>query len=177
MKPLLIICILWLFTAFPALAADASSDEDSQPHTHENTLQRPQPIGKSGNEALVDRAIAVIITETSSGYMLFDPDAIHIGKGSVVRFVIKNFGVLDHEFMLGSFNEIEEHQKWMHLHPEEKHENANAVAVPSGETAELVWQFLSETNLEFVCLIPGHREAGMWGVIMVHHHLAPEPKD
>ncbi len=65
----------------------------------------------------------------------------------------------------------------MRLHPEETHENANAVAIPSGQTAELVWQFLSETNLEFVCLIPGHREAGMWGVIMVHHHLAPEPKD
>lgn len=177
MKPFISICILCLSIALPALAADANSDNGDQPHTHANELQGRQPIGKPGSETSVDRTIEVTITETSSGYMLFDPDAIHIGKGSVVRFVIKNFGVLDHEFMLGSFNEIEEHQKWMRLHPEEKHENANAVAISSGETAELVWQFSSETNLEFVCLIPGHREAGMWGVIMVHHHLAPEPRD
>ena len=174
MKPSLSICILCLSTALPALAADANEDEGGQPHTHANELQERQPIGKPGNEASFDRTIEVTITETSSGYMLFDPDAIHIGKGSVVRFVIKNFGVLDHEFMLGSFTEIEEHQKWMRLHPEETHENANAVAIPSGQTAELVRQFLSETNLEFVCLIPGHREAGVWGVIMVHHPLGPD---
>ena len=123
MKPSLSICILCLSTALPALAADANEDEGGQPHTHANELQERQPIGKPGNEASFDRTIEVTITETSSGYMLFDPDAIHIGKGSVVRFVIKNFGVLDHEFMLGSFTEIEEHQKWMRLHPEETHEN------------------------------------------------------
>ena len=89
MKPSLSICILCLSTALPALAADANEDEGGQPHTHANELQERQPIGKPGNEASFDRTIEVTITETSSGYMLFDPDAIHIGKGSVVRFVIK----------------------------------------------------------------------------------------
>jgi len=40
----------------------------------------------------------------------------------------------------------------------------------------LIWEFSDMTNLEFVCLIPGHREAGMWGVIIVHDHLAPKSK-
>ena len=74
MKPFLSICILCLSTALPA---DANTDEGGQPDTHANELQGHQPIGKPGNEAPIDRTIEVTITETSSGYMLFDPDAIH----------------------------------------------------------------------------------------------------
>ncbi|KHA54191.1 copper tolerance protein [Sulfitobacter geojensis] len=106
--------------------------------------------------------------------MLFEPDAIHIESGSIVRFVISNLGALDHEFFLGSFSEVAEHKQWMRDHPDMRHDDPNAVTVQSGQSAELIWEFTDILNLEFVCLLPGHREAGMWGVIMVHDHLAPK---
>lgn len=133
-------------------------------------------IGKPGNNGLVTRIIEVNIEETEVGYMLFEPNAINIQHGAVVRFIIKNDGALDHEFFLGSFAEVGEHQQWMHQHPDIEHDDPNAVKIPSGETAELVWNFSEKTNLEFVCLIPGHREARMWGVIMVHDHLTLKSK-
>lgn len=172
MKPLISICILCISAVLPAWTAHANTVGENRAYD----LPGHQPIGKPGAETSVDRTIEVAITETASGYMLFEPDAIHIKAGSVVRFVIVNTGALEHEFFLGSFGEIEEHQEWVHNHPDMKHDDANSVVIPRGETAELIWRFSIMTNLEFVCLIPGHREAGMWGVIMVHHHLAPESK-
>lgn len=99
--------------------------------------------------------------------MLFESDAIHIENGSVVRFNINNTGALDHEFFLGSVAEISEHQQWMRKKLDMKHEDANAIAILSGDQAELVWEFSSMTNLEFVCLIPGHRVAGIVGGVGV----------
>ena len=60
----------------------------------------------------------------------------------------------------------------MQEHPDMTHDAANFISIPSGETGELIWKFSDVTNLEFACLVPGHRDAGMWGVIIVHDHLA-----
>ena len=57
-----------------------------------------------------------------------------------------------------------------------EHDDSNAITILSGKTVELIWEFSEKTNLEFACLLPGHREAGMWGVIMVHDHIAPNSK-
>jgi uncharacterized cupredoxin-like copper-binding protein len=172
MKRLILTGILCFTTALPAWAAHANTTNGGQPHDRAYDRPGHEPIGKPGDGASATRTIKLTIKETASGYMLFEPDAIHIEHGSVVRFEITNSGALDHEFFLGSFDEIEEHKNWMRKHPDMTHEGANSVAIPSGESAELAWRFSSMTNMEFVCLFPGHREAGMWGVIIVHDHLA-----
>lgn len=156
--------------------AQAGSGKGQEPQSKAYELPGHEPIGKPGDVASITRTIEILIKETASGYMLFEPDAIHIEKGSVVRFAISNLGALDHEFFLGSFDEIAEHKQWMREHPDMQHDDPNAVSISSGQSGELVWQFSAMTNLEFVCLLPGHREAGMWGVIMVHDHLAPKSK-
>ena len=176
MKTLIKICTFGLAVAFSVLAADASTGQGAQPHERAYEVPGHDQIGQPGEGTLATRTIEVNIAETGSGYMLFEPDAINIKNGSMVRFVIKNSGVLDHEFFLGSFDEIAEHQQWMRTHPDMQHDDPNSIAVSSGKTAELVWEFSDIGNLEFVCLIPGHREAGMWGVIMVHNHFAPRSK-
>ena len=43
----------------------------------------------------------------------------------------------------------------------------NAKSVDPGKTAEMVWRFTKAGTFEFACLIPGHREAGMHGVVNV----------
>ena len=176
MKSFISTCILCLCVAWTATASQADTKQTGMPHDRAYEMPYHQPIGGPGEKGLVTETIELTIEETASGYMLFKPDAIHIEKGSVVRFVINNQGVLDHEFFLGSFDEISKHERWMRSYPDMEHDDANAVAVSSGAQAELIWEFSSMTNLEFVCLVPGHREAGMWGVIMVHDHLAPKRK-
>jgi len=156
------------------VSAQASTGVGEEPHARAYDHPGHVPIGEPASGKEITRTIEINIEETQSGYMLFDPDAIHIKEGSVVRFVINNLGNLDHEFFLGSFEEIKKHQQWMLKHPEMKHDDPNAVFIPSGSSKTLDWNFLRKTNLEFVCLIPGHREAGMFGVIMVHDHLAPK---
>lgn len=172
----LIICTTALVLVFPAFSVNASSGKGQQPHARAFEVPGHDAIGKPGVGSSFDRTIEISIRETESGYMLFEPDAIQIEKGSVVRFLIGNTGALDHEFFLGSFDEIAKHQQWMREHPDMQHDRANSVLIPSGQNADLIWEFSDMTNLEFVCLIPGHREAGMWGVIMVHDHLAPKSK-
>lgn len=157
-----------------ASGAQASTRVGDQPHAQSYDHPGHVPIGKPAAGSAITRTIEINIEETKSGYMLFDPDAIHIKEGSVVRFVINNFGDLKHEFFLGSFDEIAKHQQWMRKHPDMKHKDPNAVSISSGSSETLDWNFSNKTNLEFVCLIPGHREAGMFGVIMVHDHLTPE---
>lgn len=174
MKPFLVACTLSLTLALPIWATHANTSQSEEPDAGGAEVSGDGLIGKLGDKSLVSRTIEVNIKETEAGYMLFEPSAISIQHGAVVRFIIKNNGALDHEFFLGSFAEVGEHQQWMHKHPDIEHDDSNAVKIPSGETAELVWEFSEETNLEFVCLIPGHREARMWGVIMVHDHLAPK---
>lgn len=177
MKPFLIACTLSLTLALSAWAANADILQSDQANAQVPKILGHDSIGKPGEKSLVTRTIEVNIKETEVGYMLFEPNAISIEHGSVVRFIIKNDGALDHEFFLGSFDKVGEHQQWMHKHPDMEHENPNAVKIPSGKTAELIWEFSEITNLEFVCLIPGHREARMWGVIMVHDHLTHKSKN
>jgi uncharacterized cupredoxin-like copper-binding protein len=176
MKALIVSCVFSLTVAIITVPADASTGQGPQPHARAYELPGHDPIGKPGEDALVTRTIEVNIAETSSGYMLFEPDAINIEHGSVVRFIVRNDSTEEHEFFLGSFDEVGKHQQWMRKHPEMEHADPNAIAIPSGETSELIWEFSDIGNLEFVCLVPGHREAGMWGVIMVHDHLMRRSK-
>tara|TARA_R110002096_G_scaffold220488_2_gene408991 strand:+ start:1592 stop:2170 length:579 start_codon:yes stop_codon:yes gene_type:complete len=168
-KPLLIIIVYVLIGLLPALA---NTGEGVSPHAGVSEKSSHNFIGSPSDDSLVTQEIEISIRETAAGYMLFVPDVIYIKKGSTVRFVITNTGAMYHEFYLGSFEEIQQHEQWMRSHPDMSHVDQNAVAIPAGEAAELVWKFSVETNLEFVCLIDGHREAGMWGVIIVHDHVS-----
>jgi uncharacterized cupredoxin-like copper-binding protein len=47
------------------------------------------------------------------------------------------------------------------------HEEANGRHVGPGQTAELLWRFTKAGTFEFACLIPGHYETGMKGVVVV----------
>ncbi|AXI47919.1 copper oxidase [Sulfitobacter sp. SK012] len=173
MKSFLVAFALCLAAALPAWASNADTEQSNQ-HHHEQVYDLPlnDLFRKPDDGDLVTRTIKLNIIETETGYMLFEPDAIPINHGSVVRFLIKNGGELDHEFFLGSFDQVAEHHQWMLKNPDMEHDDPNGISLPSGETVEVVWKFPEMVNLEFGCLIPGHLEAGMWGVIMVHDHLA-----
>ena len=47
------------------------------------------------------------------------------------------------------------------------HDDPNAKRVAKSASGVLVWHFTDAGAFEFACLIPGHREAGMTGRIVV----------
>jgi uncharacterized cupredoxin-like copper-binding protein len=48
-----------------------------------------------------------------------------------------------------------------------EHAEPNGRHVEPGQTADLVWRFTNPGTFEYACLIPGHYESGMKGVIVV----------
>ena len=55
----------------------------------------------------------------------------------------------------------------MKKNPDMEHDDPNAKKLAPKKTDEIVWKFSKAGEFEFACLIPGHREAGMVGTIVV----------
>jgi uncharacterized cupredoxin-like copper-binding protein len=98
---------------------------------------------------------------------LFIPDTLRIRKGEQVRFQLRNNGELDHEFVVATLEDNLKHMKEMEKNPDMEHDDPNARRVKPKKTAEIVWQFTKAGTFDFSCLIPGHRQAGMFGTIIV----------
>lgn len=124
------------------------------------------PAGAPGDPKAPARTVEVTMSETDSG-MTFSPALLDIRPGEQVRFVLRNNGQLQHEFVLGTKAANAEHAKMMAEMPDMKHSDANAVTVAPGQSATLLWRFPKKGDFEFACLIPGHYEAGMHGEAVV----------
>lgn len=133
--------------------------------------------------------------EIRMGEMFYGPASLQVKAGETVRFVLKNEGILLHEFGLGSAAMHAEHQKQMarmleqglltptgmahrdHAHMGHgtdagghgmlQHDDPNSVLVEPGKNAELTWTFTRAAELEFACNIPGHYQAGMTGRLRI----------
>jgi len=147
------------FAAAVLLVWPAVAQQGHQ-HGHQSRTGAPADPKKPA------RAIEVVMRE-SDGKMLFVPERIEVKRGEQIRFVLKNAGELDHEFFLGTASEIAAHAKQMQKLPDMRHEDPNARALAPKAEGSLTWRFTTRGELEFVCLIPGHLEAGMKGVIVV----------
>jgi uncharacterized cupredoxin-like copper-binding protein len=99
--------------------------------------------------------------------MLFVPNHVEVRKGEQIRFVLYNSGELDHEFVLATPQESLKHAEAMKVNPGMEHRDANATRLSPKKTDELVWRFTKPGEFEFACLIPGHRDAGMFGTVDV----------
>jgi uncharacterized cupredoxin-like copper-binding protein len=105
--------------------------------------------------------------ETDDAKMFFKPDRIEVKRGQQVKFVLKNAGMVDHEFMLDSVENNARHKIQMQKNPDMEHDDPNGKRLsPSGSDA-IVWRFTKAGTFEFACLIPGHYESGMHGTIVV----------
>jgi uncharacterized cupredoxin-like copper-binding protein len=122
--------------------------------------------GESGNPKKPARVVQITARE-ADGKMMFIPDKIEVRKGEQIRFIIRNSGVLKHEFVLASVKDNDKHAELMKKYPDMEHDDPNAKSVDPGKTAEILWRFTKAGTFEFACLIPGHREAGMHGKAVV----------
>ena len=122
--------------------------------------------GEPGNPKKPARVVEVIMRE-ADGKMLYAPEKVEVKRGEQIRFVIRNDGELDHEFVLASTKDNLKHADLMKKYPEMEHDDPNAKTIKPKGNAEILWHFTKKGEFEFSCLIPGHREAGMLGKVVV----------
>ncbi|WP_176695210.1 cupredoxin domain-containing protein [Paracoccus haeundaensis] len=113
------------------------------------------------------RTVEVTMRETDEGTMIFEPAELSFVDGETVRLVITNAGELDHEFVMDTVEANAEHKELMARFPEMEHDDPNAVRLQPGETGEILWTFENAGQYEFACLMLGHYESGMHGLLNV----------
>ena len=152
-----------VFVSIAAVAAPASAGPGAKGHSHSHETFS---AGEPGDPKKPARIVQVTMRE-GDGKMLFLPDRVEVKRGEQIRFMIRNSGLLAHEFILATTEENLKHAEEMKKNPEMEHDDPNGKSVEPGKNSEIVWRFTKAGQFEFGCLIPGHREAGMTGTIIV----------
>src|SRR5688572_15475396 len=140
----------------PLLASRVLADAG---HTHFSA-------GVPGNPKKPARVIEVTMKE-GEGTMSYEPARIEVKRGEQIRFVLKNAGELAHEFVLASTADNLKHAALMQKYPDMEHDDPNGKTLQPQGNAEILWRFTKRGEFEYGCLIPGHREAGMTGKVIV----------
>ena len=146
--------ILLALTALSALPLRAHSHEQ---HAHQNYA-----AGEPGDPKQPSRTIEVGMSE-----MAYAPARIEVKRGEQIRFVIRNTGADEHEFLLATTEENLKHAKAMMENPQMEHDEPNGVRLAPKKSAEILWKFTQAGTFEYSCLIPDHRDYGMIGKVTV----------
>ena len=139
-------------TALSALAMPAFA------HEHHGSYSAGEP----GDPKKPARTIEIAMSEMS-----YEPSSISVKRGEQIRFVLRNVGREDHEFLLATTKENLQHAEVMKKHPHMEHDDPNGVRLAPKTTAEILWKFTHAGTFEFSCLIPDHRDYGMVGHVTV----------
>ena len=136
-------------------------------------------IGEEGNMSEVSKVIEVKMYDN-----YYEPSEFKINKNQTIKFIVYNYGELVHEFNIATKemhlkhqpemmkmlvneiivggkidkNKMKEMSKTDHSMG---HSHSNSVLLEPNQSAELIWKFNSDANLEVACNIPGHYESGM----------------
>ena len=122
--------------------------------------------GEPGDPRRASRTIEVVMRERD-GRMIYIPSRIEVRRGEQIRFVLRNEGEIDHEFLLATEAENIKHAEEMMKNPDMEHDDPNGKRLKPKTTAEMLWRFTIRGTFEYGCLIPGHREGGMIGHVVV----------
>ena len=146
------------FSMTPAFAGPGEAG-----HSHKSFA-----AGEPGDpQKPIATTIEVKMTETDDAKMLFIPDRVEVKRGEQVKFVLKNGGKVEHEFMLDSVANNAKHKVAMEQNPDMEHDDPNGRRLNPDGSSEIVWRFSKAGTFEFACLIPGHYESGMKGTVIV----------
>tara|TARA_B100001057_G_scaffold328387_1_gene328745 strand:+ start:837 stop:1334 length:498 start_codon:yes stop_codon:yes gene_type:complete len=136
-------------------------------------------IGEKGNPSEVSRIIQVKMYDN-----YYEPSEFKIKKNETIKFVVYNYGELVHEFNIATKKMHLKHQPEMMRMVENEillvdridrkkmkemskkdhsmsHSHSNSVLLEPNQSAELIWKFSTDANLEAACNVPGHYDVGM----------------
>lgn len=161
LKPSMIAAALSLLLAAPAAYAGPGGAGHGHGDAHEETA-----YGRPGDPKKPARVVQVVMRE-ADGKMEFIPNRVEVRKGEQIRFQLRNNGEIDHELVVATLESNLKHAEEMRKNPDMEHEDPNAKRLAPKKTGEIVWHFTKAGEFDFSCLIPGHREAGMTGTVIV----------
>ena len=136
-------------------------------------------IGEKGKLSEVNRTIEIKMYDN-----YYEPKEINIKKGETIKFIVYNYGELVHEFNIATKDMHIKHQPEMMKMVEHQilladkidkkkmkemakkdhsmaHSHSNSVLLEPNQSAELIWKFSTDINLEAACNVPGHYQSGM----------------
>lgn len=148
-----------------ALLLAACSDSGA---TTTTTISDDHPMefgfGEPADAGDADRVVEIVASDD----FRFTPDAVTVDVGETITFRIVNAGQVPHDFTLGDQATQDKHDEEMaEMGGMMMDDEANAVAIPAGETKELTWRFTEEGPVLIGCHQPGHYAAGMKGTVTV----------
>ena len=108
-----------------------------------------------------------IINISASDLMKFSKEKIVVSEGEKIKFVVSNNGKINHEFTIGTIDEINSHHKKMTNMPNMTHNSPNSITISPNSKKELFWSFKKVKNIRIACLINGHYQAGMFLDVIV----------
>lgn len=153
-----------------AVLASASAIYDTgasmQASAHTGHTDHSFAAGELGDAEQPFRTLEIVMTD-GPGTMAYTPDKIEVKKGEQVKFVLKNTGQVDHEFLLDSFKSNAKHKLEMEKNADMEHEEPNGARLKPNSSKEILWRFTKAGTFEFACLLPGHYETGMKGIVLV----------
>jgi uncharacterized cupredoxin-like copper-binding protein len=103
--------------------------------------------------------------------LAFSPAALEVTAGEPVKLTLQNNGALDHDFSIMEFpmeGEAEETGGMDHDMGEGSEEPELHVAAGAAQSATLDFTPSKPGTYEFWCTVPGHKEAGMTGTLVVN---------
>jgi uncharacterized cupredoxin-like copper-binding protein len=122
--------------------------------------------GEPGDPKRPFRTVEILMTDQGAK-MGYTPDRLEVKRGEQVKFVLKNVGVVDHEFLVDTVQNNAKHKLEMEKNPDIEHEEPNGARLKPGTTREILWRFTKAGTFEFACLLPGHYESGMKGIVVI----------
>jgi uncharacterized cupredoxin-like copper-binding protein len=159
--------LLFLPAIVLGLAANAQAEKAGAPPGHSLVhAGGAHAAGEPGDPKKPARVVHVVMRE-ADGRMMFVPNRVEVRRGEQIRFVLRNAGALEHEFVLATKEENAKHAEEMRKNPDMEHDDPNMAKVAAQKSGEIVWRFTKAGTFEFGCLIPGHYEAGMFGTVVV----------
>ncbi len=114
-----------------------------------------------GGTSFTDRSVRIIV-----GRLRFAPDMVTVKACTSVRFVLVNADAIDHEFVLGTEEVQQQHEKMM-MGGHAMMQTPASAEVPAGRTVELTYTFDEPGTLIYGCHIPRHYGQGMRGTVTV----------
>ena len=147
------------FAALVAIVATPAVAHSSDHHDHHHSSYS---AGEPGDPGETSRTVEVEMTE-----MAFSPFKVDVERGEQIKFVIRNAGKEDHEFLLATTAENLKHAEAMRKNPGMAHDEPNGVRLAPSKSAEVLWRFSKKGTFEYSCLISNHRELGMTGEVTV----------
>ncbi|WP_434355732.1 cupredoxin family protein [Parasalinivibrio latis] len=131
---------------------------------HSHGSEGHSSVGMPGHAADVTKTVEISMLDT----MRFTPENFSVKSGETVRLFIKNEGLIPHELVIGTKEEMSEHAEMMRKMPKMQHTETNMISLKPGQISSLIWKFGKSGDVDFACLIPGHLEAGMIGKVSVN---------